>query len=149
MSKTASRTIAVASALLLGGGLAWVFLSQVGGAGREEAAAVVLSAPPEFFVVRVGRLGLPDLAGELADLAAREPAKRKVGIDGSTPDGSRVILLLDRDADLVDQRVAGKNGTRTQTIWPGRGLDRLERVRAMGTFEVPGLPPGEKKNLYH
>jgi len=149
VSKIASRTVAIATALLLGGGLAWVFLSQVGGAGRDEAAAVVLSAPPEFLVVNVGRLELKDMAGELADLAAREPAKRKVGIDGSTPDGSHVILLFDRDADLIDQRVAGTNGTRIQTIWPGRGLDRLERVRATGSFDGPGLAPGEKKNLYH
>jgi hypothetical protein len=149
MSKGTKRAVAVFSALLLAGGLTWVFVSQVGGPGRTEAAAVVLSAPPEFEVTAAGTLDSPAAAAVLASLAARSPTKRKLGIDCTTPDGSRVILLLDRDADLLDQRTAGTTGTRTQTVWHGSALARLERARTSGNLDLPGLPPGEKKNLYH
>ena len=88
-------------------------------------------------------------AGRLAGLAARQPDRRKLGVTYTAPDGSRVILLLDRDADLLDQKTSGSTGTRTQTIWHGRAADRLEKARTAGDLDLPGLPPGEKKNLYH
>ena len=149
MTKGTKRAVAILSALLLAGGLAWVFVSAVGGPGRTEAAGVLLSAPPEFAVTSPGTLDAASAAGALASLAARQPATRKLGVEYTSPDGSRVILLLDRDADLIDQRAAGATGTRTQTVWRGKSLDRLERARTTGDLEVPGHPPGEKKNLYH
>jgi hypothetical protein len=149
VSRSAKRAIALSSALLLAGGLAWVFVSAIGGPGRTEAAAVILSAPPEFEVTPAGDLDAAAAAGSLASLAAQPAAKRKVGLSYNGTDGSRVILLLDRDADLLDERAAGTAGTRTQTVWRGRALDRLAAARTTGSLDLPGLPPGEKKNLYH
>jgi hypothetical protein len=149
MSKSVNRAVAVFSALLAAGGLAWIFASQIGGPGRTEAAAVILSAPPEFAVTSVGNAATAEAAGRLTGLVSQQPEQRKLGVDFTAPDGSRVFLLIDRDADVLDQRTSGATGTRTQTVWHGRAVDRLERARTTGDLDLPGLPPGEKKNLYH
>ena len=141
--------IAVIAVLASVAGLGLLFRSSIGGTGRTEAAAVVLSAPPEFDVVTGGSLEPGAAAGLLLDRAAKEPGKARLGVDYTAPDGSRVFLLLDRVADLLDERTAGITGTRLQVLWPRQPLVRLARAQAGGGLAVPGLPPEEKKNLYH
>jgi len=136
-------SLAAAVALFL------LFRASVGGTGRTEAAAVVLSAPPEFDMSAGGSIEPGAAAGLLLARATGEPQKPRLGVDYTAPDGSRVLLLLDRAADLLDERTAGVTGTRLQVLWPRQPLVRLARARAGGGLAVPGLPPEEKKNLYH
>jgi hypothetical protein len=63
--------------------------------------------------------------------------------------GSEVYWLADVGEDFLEERSAGPGGTRLQTIWKGRIRERLSWARTHGDFTVPGLPPPERKNLYH
>lgn len=62
---------------------------------------------------------------------------------------SEVYWLADTGGDLLEERSAGPGGTRLQTVWKGGLRERLAWARTHGGFDVPGLPPPERKNLYH
>ena len=64
--------------------------------------------------------------------------------------GGSVYWLADAQADRLEERAAGASGTRVQTVWPGRLLDRLAWARQHGGDPAaPGLLPAERHNLYH
>lgn len=139
-------------AVLLVGALAafgWFFVSQLSsGSGRSgELAGVLLAPPPGYALVERGELSTSAAASELEALALR-PGAGKVGIHFKRQ-GAEVYWLADVREDLLEERSAGASGTRLQTLWNGGIRERLSWARTHGNFDAPGLPPAERKNLYH
>lgn len=135
-------------AVLLLGVLAafgWYFVSQLGSGPTDELAGVMLAPPPGFAVVERGEL-TPTAAA--AELEAQVRRGGKVGLHFKRG-GSEVYWLADVEGDFLEERSAGPGATRLQTIWKGRLRERLSWARTHGDFTVPGLPPPERKNLYH
>lgn len=151
--------VALAGAL---GAFGWFFVSQLDtGAGRrDDLAGVLLSPPPGSVIVERGELSFAAAAAELEAQAFRSGAGSGFA-PGSGPgsankvalhfrrQGAEVYWLADVYADLLEERAAGASGTRLQTVWSGGLRERLSWARSHGTFDAPGLPPGERKNLYH
>jgi hypothetical protein len=139
--------------LLILGALAafgWFFVSQLGGAsqGRTgEPAGVLLSAPPDYAMVERGELSPTAAAAELETQVLRA-GNAEVGIHFKRQ-GAEVYWLADPGADVLEERSAGVSGTRLQTVWQGGLRERLKWAKEHGNFEAPGLPAGERKNLYH
>jgi len=139
-------TAGIAGALAAFG---WFFVSQLStGSGRSsEPAGVLLGPPPGYAVTERGELATPTAAAELEALLQR-PGTGKVGLHFKRQ-GAEVYWLADPGEDLLEERSAGASGTRLQILWHGGLRDRLAWARTHGTFEAPGLPAGERKNLYH
>jgi hypothetical protein len=131
-------------------GFGWFFMSQLGGAsqGRTgEPAGVLLSAPPNYEVTERGELSFADAAAELEAQVLRS-GSGEVALHFKRQ-GAEVYWLADPGADVLEERSAGASGTRLQTVWQGGLRQRLSWARTHGNFEAPGLPAGERKNLYH
>jgi hypothetical protein len=126
----------------------WFFVTQLGSKGRPDGlAGVLLAAPPGYAIVERGELSSKDAAAELAVLAL-QPGASKVGLKFQRR-GDVVFWLADVFADHLEERAAGTSGTRMETVWQGGMRDRLSWAREHGDFEAPGLPGGERRNLYH
>ena len=129
----------------------WFFVSELGGPGsvrQDEPAGVLLSPPPGYDVVERGELTPTAAAAEL-ELATLRAGADKVGLHFKRQ-GSAVYWLADVAADSLEERAAGPSGTRLQTTWPAGLRQRLAWARDHeGSFDAPGLAPGERKNLYH
>lgn len=147
---------AVATAAILLGALVafgWFFVSQMGPAGsarNDEPAAVLFSPPPGYAVVDLrgrGELSGAAAAAELEDRALR-PGAGPVALHFRRP-GAEVYWLADPAGDVLEERAAGTSGTRLQAVWHGGLRQRLRWGREHGDFDAPGLPPGERANLYH
>lgn len=139
-------TAVVVGALIAFG---WFFVSQLSsGPGRsDEPAGVLLSAPPGYSVVTRGELS-PSLAASELEAQALRPGAGKVGLRFKRQ-GAEVYWLADPAGDLLEEPSAGASGTRLQTVWRGGLRERLRWARTHGNFDAPGLPPAERKNLYH
>lgn len=134
-------------ALLALYGFGRFFISQMGAPRAPELAGVISSAPAEYEVVDKGET-TPEAAAEaLLGLIDKNPG-RKVGIKLRQA-GEEIYWLADTGADTLEERTAGASGTRVQTIWRGRIVDRLRWARTHGDPSVPGLAEPERKNLYH
>ncbi|HEX6864875.1 MAG TPA: hypothetical protein VF414_18735 [Thermoanaerobaculia bacterium] len=134
--------------VLLLGALAafgWYFVSQLGSGPADELAGVMLAPPPGYAVVERGEL---TPAAAAAELEAQVRRAGKTGLRFQRG-GSEVYWLADVEGDFLEERSAGPGGTRLQTVWKGRIRERLTWARSHGDFTVPGLPPPERKNLYH
>lgn len=129
-------------------GVGRLFVTSVGKPASEEPAGVVLAPPPDALVEDAGTLGAPEVAPRLADLASRNPGRPRVALTLERA-GLRVVLVLDREADTIEERRGGPSGTRVASVWKGSLEARLAAARERGTFDVPGLAPPEEKNLYH
>lgn len=123
----------------------WYFVSQLGSGPSDDLAGVMLAPPPGYAIVERGEL-TPIAAA--AELEAQVRRAGKVGLRFQRG-GSEVYWLADVEGDFLEERSAGPGGTRLQTIWKGRLRERLSWARTHGDFTVPGLPPPERKNLYH
>jgi hypothetical protein len=137
-------------AVLVLGALAafgWYFVSQLGSGPTDDLAGVMLAPPPGYAVVERGELTPTAAAAEL-DAQLRQSTSGKEGLR-FTRGGSEVYWLADVRGDFLEERSAGPGGTRLQTVWKGRIRERLSWARTHGDFTVPGLPPPERKNLYH
>lgn len=130
-------------------GFGWFFVSQLSsGSGRSgELAGVLLAPPPGYALLERGELSPSAAADELAAQVLR-PGAGKVGIHFKKQ-GSEVYWLADAGGGLLEERAAGSGGTRLQTVWQGGLRERLSWARTHGSFDAPGLPPAERKNLYH
>lgn len=133
----------LAAAALFG----WFFLSQLGSKRADEPAGVLIAPPPDYSVVERGALTPAAAAAELESQVLRA-GSGKVGLRFER-EGSVVYWLADVDGDVLEERSAGPSGTRLQTVWRGQIRERLRWARANGDFTLPGLPPPERKNLYH
>lgn len=139
-------------ALVILGALAafgWFFASQLssGGQSTDGLAGVLVSAPPGFAVTERGELS-PAAAAEALAAAALRPGAGKVGVR-FTWRGSQVYWLADVAGDVLEERAARPSGTVLQTLWHGGLRQRLVWARTHGDFSAPGLPPPQRKNLYH
>jgi hypothetical protein len=146
------KTVKVLGAILLGllavYGFGRFFLSQLGASRPPEPAGVIQTAPPGFEVVDRGELSPAAAAEALQALVASRPPQSKVGIKFRHA-GAEVYWLADPAAETLEERTAGASGTRVQTIWRGSLAQRLDWARAHGDPSAPGLPPPERRNLYH
>ncbi|MES1244609.1 MAG: hypothetical protein ABUT39_23585 [Acidobacteriota bacterium] len=136
--------------LLLGAlaGFGVFFVSQLhSGSPSSEPAGVLLSAPPNYEVVERGELSFKDAAAELETQVLRS-GFGEVALHFKRQ-GAEVYWLADPGADVLEERSAGASGTRLQTVWRGGLRQRLSWARMNGSFEAPGLPAGERRNLYH
>jgi hypothetical protein len=127
----------------------WFFVSQLStGSGRSgELAGVLLAPPPDFAVVERGEMAPATAAAEL-EVQVLRSGTGKVGVRFKRQ-GDDVYWLADPAADLLEERAAGASGTRLQTTWKGEIRRRLSWARTHGSFDAPGLPAAERKNLYH
>jgi hypothetical protein len=124
------------------------FLSQLGtGRADDGLAGVLLTPPPGYAIVERGELLPAAAAAELAEQVLR-PGAGKVGVRFERQ-GSVVYWLADAGGDRLEELSSGASGTRLQTVWQGGMRDRLRWAREHGDFDAPGLPAGERKNLYH
>jgi hypothetical protein len=142
--------IVLATLLLLAAvaGFGVFFVSQLGSGGStSEPAGVLLSAPPNYEVIERGELSPTAAAAELETQVLRA-GNAEVGIHFKRQ-GAEVYWLADPGADVLEERSAGTSGTRLQTTWQGGLHERLTWARMHGNFDAPGLPAGERKNLYH
>jgi len=126
-------------------GVVWAVIAglETRPAARSEATAVILRAPDGYDVNDLGEAGLTFAASELALRDGAHPGVEFV--DG----GDRVILLVDRDRDLITELRASATGTIVERTWPGPVEERLGWAAANGNLEAPGLDPSIGKNLYH
>jgi hypothetical protein len=136
--------------LVIGGALAgfgWFFVSQLGaGRSANSLAGVILTPPPGYAIVEQEEM-TPATAATALEGLIRSRTSDKVGIKFRR-NGSIVYWLADVPGDQLEE-LAGPNGTRVQTIWRGEVSTRLAWGHTHGDLAVPGLPPGEQKNLYH
>jgi hypothetical protein len=147
--KIAKALGAVLVLLLALWGFGRFFLAQLGQARPPEPAAIIAAAPPEFHVVDRGVLAPAAAADALQSLVLVRPTGSKVGVRFETQ-GAVVYWLVDTGADTLEERAAGAAGTRTQTLWRRQVLQRLQWARTHGgDLAAPGLPPPERRNLYH
>ena len=128
-------------------GFGWFFVSQLGHGPTDRLAGVMLSPPPGFAIVERGEMAPTAAAAALAE-RVRSPQTERVGLKFQRM-GSTVYWLADGPGDFLEELASGPSGTRLQTVWRGRIGERLSWARTHGDFSAPGLPPGEKKNLYH
>jgi hypothetical protein len=135
-------------AVLILGALAvfgWYFVSQLGSRPAGGLAGVMLAPPPGYSIAERGELSPAEAA---AELEARVQRGGKVGLHFQRG-GSEVYWLADVSGDVLEERSAGPGGTRLQTVWKGNLRERLKWAQVHGDFTMPGLPPPERKNLYH
>ncbi|HEX9944177.1 MAG TPA: hypothetical protein VGG03_19375 [Thermoanaerobaculia bacterium] len=127
----------------------WFFVSELdsGRVNDDGLAAVVQGPPPGYAINEHGEMSPAAAAAELEAQALR-PGVGKVGIRFERQ-GAVVYWLVDLEGDVLEERSAGPSGTRLQTVWRGRARERLRWARDHGDFTVPGLPPPERRNLYH
>jgi hypothetical protein len=144
IAKALLYALVVAAAL---GAFGWFFVSQLGQGRKEELPGVVLAAPPEYAVVERGEMAPTAAAAEL-EVQTLHPGADKVGVRFARH-GAVVYWLADVSGGVLEERSAGASGTRLQTVWRGGLRERLRWARGHGDFDVPGLPPSERKNLYH
>ena len=123
----------------------WYFVSGLGSGPTDEPAGVMLAPPPGYAVVERGELAP---AAAAAELEAQVQRARKVALRFERR-GLEVYWLADSEGDFLEERSAGPSGTRLQTVWQGKIRERLRWARTHGNFDLPGLPPPERKNLYH
>ena len=142
----ALAAILVAALALYGFGR--FFLSQLGAGRALEPPGVIQAAPPDFHVVERGELSAAEAADALATLLLARPPGGKVGVKFQRA-GSVVYWLADTRPDHLEESAASAAGTRVQTVWRGHIPERLQWARAHGDPAAPGLPPPEKRNLYH
>ncbi len=143
----------VGAAAVAGGALALVlvgraYLTNVGGPAADEPAGVILAPPPDALVQPSAASSAEAAARALALLADGHPGRARVAVTWSDA-GATVVLVLDREAGAIEERRGGATGTRVATVWKGAVESRLARAREAGSFDAPGLPPPERKNLYH
>lgn len=126
-------------------GLIWTVIAGLESrpAARKEATAVILRAPDGFDVDDLGEAGLAFAASELALKEGARPGVEFVDA------GDRVILLADRDRNLITELRASATGTIVERVWPGNVERRLGWAAEHGELEAPGLEPATGKNLYH
>lgn len=153
-----TRALLVLAAVSIGTATWLFFRTQLDGArgpsAPGEAAGVVLAAPAGWDVKPLGASDLGAAAAELGRRAGEPAAPDRLGVEWSgrpsTPEaGEKALLLLDRASGTLDLRSAGSGGIRTQLLYKSDWKRRLETAPSTGSLELPGSPPGEKKNLYH
>ena len=148
IAKTVLYAVVILGAIA---GFGWFFVSQLNsggsGGGTDGLAGVILSPPAGYAIVERGELSPAAAAAELQGQVL-QPGAGKVGVRFQRQ-GTVIYWLADVPGDQLEERAAGASGTRLQTVWQGGLRERLSWARDHGDFSAPGLPAGEKRNLYH
>ena len=108
-------------------------------------ASIEFVVPGDYTVLNLGETTLKTAAERL--LVAIE-AEAKVAAVFSLA-GDEIQFLVDINDDIIDERVTGRYGTLQRVFWRGSVRKRLQWATKHGNFEVPGMPPPEKRNPYH
>jgi len=149
------KAVKIIVALLAAGGALYLlrntFLAALGESPRAASPQAVLFSAPSGYAI--------DEAGAVSRTEAAQRLRRAFGdgrIGGGgigihfTSDGFDIYWLIDRGAEpRFVERAAGPSGTRLETEFHGDLAARLAWAAEHGTFEAPGLPAGESRNLYH
>jgi hypothetical protein len=101
--------------------------------------------PEEFRTLQLGQATYQAAAVRL--LAETETNAKVAAVFTNRDD--RVQLLVSTDEDLIEERIAGRNGTTWVITWRGPVEERLQWARDYGTLETPDLPPPDRRNPYH
>ncbi len=126
------------------------FLSALGESPRAASPqAVLFSAPAGYKLEEAGSLSRTEAARRLERTMAAGGGAGSVGIHFAT-DGFDTYWLVDSGTEpRIVERVAGPSGTRRETEYRGDVAARLAWAAEHGTFDAPGMPTGESRNLYH
>lgn len=100
--------------------------------------------PDDAAVLDLGESTLAGAAAALLDTLDAGPAAAVF-----TAAGDRIQLLIDGNEDMIDERVAGREGIVRRVLWRGSVRQRLLWAAAHGDLAAPGLPPPERRNPYH
>ena len=101
--------------------------------------------PGEYRILELGEITYQVVAGQLLAETEKTPKVAAVFTDR----GDRVQLLVSINDDLIEERIAGRNGTTWVITWRGPAKERLQWASNHGDLEVPHLPPPERRNPYH
>jgi hypothetical protein len=139
------------------------FFARELGAGRgssSQPAGVLFAAPPGYEVVEGSERSRSAAATLLAQVLASKAFTPRVAVH-FTDQGTELYWLVERDTDALGgdpagqatlRELAGAGATRTESTWDGSMGDLRKRLTAAagsGSLDVPGLPAGERRNLYH
>lgn len=132
-------------------GFGTFFVSQLGSAKPDDVPGAILAPLPDVIVEEGGELSAFEAAAALTSALQRQGSEPRVGVHFWSQ-GRELYWIADRSdpgAPVLVERAASPSGTRLETRWTGKIEMRLAWARQHGTFEVPTLPPGESRNLYH
>ena len=145
--------IAVLLALLAAALYVWYYFSQPAGDTKlSHLSGVIISAPPEFYVVSSEKYGeetpLSEAAVEMEKILKKFVDQEKIGLK-FTSGGGDSYLLINRSDNIIQLLAANAYGTAVQTTWRGHIHERLEWCKENGSLTTEGLPKPVSRNLYH
>ena len=108
-------------------------------------ASIEFVVPGDYTVLNLGEATMKTAAERLLVAVGAED---KVAAVFSRA-GDEIQFLVDTNDDIIDERVTGRHGTLQRVFWRGSVKKRLEWATEYGNFEVPDMPPPEKRNPYH
>jgi hypothetical protein len=131
----------------------WYYFSQPAENTKlSHLSGVIISAPPEFYVVAWEKPGeeilLQDAAEKMEQILRKFVDQKKISLK-FTSGGGDSYLLINRVDNTVKLLAANAYGTAVQTTWKGYINKRLQWCKEHGSFTVEGLPEPLSKNLYH
>jgi hypothetical protein len=140
--------LSLAAGIVVVAAAVWLILAAGGGRKRgvepdtRGVPGITFLIPADYAVITLGESTLQAAADTL--LQARKPAAAVF-----TASGDRIQLLIDRNRDMIDERIFGREGTVRRVLWPDSAEARLRWARTHGDLAVPGLSPPEYRNPYH
>jgi len=118
----------------------------------SHLSGVIITAPPEFFIVSTATpekdLTNREAAAEMEDILIKYPSQLKLALKYSSG-GGEAYLLVDRTEETIQQLAANAYGTAVQTTWKGNIEQRIQWCKEHGDFTVEGLSEPVSRNLYH
>lgn len=112
--------------------------------GDRGTPGITFVIPDDAAVIDLGESTLAGAAAALLDTLDAGAAAAVF-----TAGGDRIQLLIDGNGDMIDERVAGREGIVRRVLWRGSVRERLLWARSHGDLAAPGLPPPERRNPYH
>ena len=109
------------------------------------ASGITFVIPGEYSTLQLGEVAYEVAVGRL--LTEMENNSKVAAAFSDR--GDRIQLLVSPNEDLIEERIAGKNGTTWVVTWRGPVRERLRWARTHGDLETPDLPPPERRNPYH
>lgn len=131
-------------------GVGRLFVGNLGPGEAPEVAAVSFEPPPGTRMVELDGDTSPSAAAHrLAELLRHHAESARLGVR-FRHQGHERLWLVDRERGVLETRSSGSGGqTRVSTLWRGDVEARLAHAAEHGDLEAPGLPPPERRNLYH
>lgn len=150
--KVGKILLGIAVALAVGFGFVRFFVSELtSGEVRSDPPGVILAPPPDVAIEELGAVDRMQAAHHLATLMDQHRGEDRFGVHFRTAE-HELYWIVDRSdptLPVLIERAAGAGGTRVEMRWQGELDQRVAWAQQHGTFEAPGLTPGEPRNLYH